>query len=31
MFVCQQRVLAAASLLDRPVDNPLRGFAYLAR
>ena len=31
MFVCQQRVLATTRLLDRAVDNALRGFAYLAR
>ena len=31
VFVCQQRVLATTCLLDRPVDNALRGFANLAR
>ena len=31
MFVGQQRVLAAASFLDRPVDDALRGFGDLAR
>ena len=31
MLVGQQRVLAAASFLDRPVDDALRGFANLAR
>ena len=30
VLVGQQGVLAAASLLDRPVDNALSGFAYLA-
>ena len=31
MFVGQQRVLAAASFLDRAVDDALRGFGDLAR
>ena len=31
VLVRQQRVLAAASLLDRPVDDALRGFGNLAR
>ena len=31
MFVGQQRVLAPARFLDRAIDDPLRGFANLAR
>jgi hypothetical protein len=31
VFVRQQRVLTATSLLDRPVDDVLRGFGNLAR
>jgi hypothetical protein len=30
VFVRQQRVLAPASFLDRPIYNALRGFTYLA-
>src|SRR5262249_35759589 len=30
VFVCQQRMLAPARLLDCPVDNPLSGFGNLA-
>ena len=30
MFVRQQRVLTAASFFNRPVDDALRGFPYLA-